>query len=114
LSSLDKVSDFDVDFVLPGHRRLILDHHARIGELKKHHAHRLAEVLTILEHAPMTAFEVASKMTWDLKCDDWKDFPVAQRWFATGEAISHIRLLEEEGKVGREAKGGLTRFGLAK
>ena len=44
----------------------------------------------------MTAFGVAARMTWDLKCDDWNDFPVAQRWFATGEAISHLRFLEEE------------------
>jgi glyoxylase-like metal-dependent hydrolase (beta-lactamase superfamily II) len=114
LLSLEKVSELQVDLVLPGHRRLIFDHQARIEELKNHHANRLAEVLTILEDAPMTAFEVASRMTWDLKCDHWNDFPVAQRWFATGEAISHIRLLEEEGKVGREAKGELTRFHLSK
>jgi hypothetical protein len=52
-------------------------------------------------------------MTWDLKCDHWNDFPVAQRWFATGEAISHLRLLEEEGKIMRKAEGELTLFYLA-
>ena len=114
LSSLDKVAGLQVDLVLPGHRRLIADHRARIEELKSHHAQRLAEVITILDGAAMTAFEVASRMTWDLKCDDWNDFPVAQRWFATGEAISHLRLLEEEGKVGRKAKGELTLFQLTK
>ena len=112
LASLDKVAGLPVDLVLPGHRRLISDHQARIGELKRHHAQRLAEVITILGSGAMTAFEVASRMTWDLKCDDWDDFPVAQRWFATGEAISHLRLLEEEGKVRRKAAGELTRFEL--
>jgi glyoxylase-like metal-dependent hydrolase (beta-lactamase superfamily II) len=112
LASLDKVSGLQVDLVLPGHRRLITDHSARIQELKKHHASRLAEVLTILDTSPMTAFKVASRMTWDLKCDDWNDFPVAQRWFATGEAISHLRLLEEEGKVGRSVKDKLTLYSL--
>jgi hypothetical protein len=38
-------------------------------------------------------------MTWDIKAASWDHFPVAQRWFATGEAISHIRYLEEEGKL---------------
>jgi len=113
LSSLDKTAGLQVDLVLPGHRRLITDHRARIEELKSHHAQRLAEVITILDVGAMTAFEVASRMTWDLKCDDWKDFPVAQRWFATGEAISHLRLLEEEGKVGRKAEGSRTKFYLA-
>ena len=114
LSSLDKAAGLQVDLVLPGHRRLIADHRARIEELKSHHAQRLAEVITILDGGAMTAFEVASRMTWDLKCDDWNDFPVAQRWFATGEAISHLRLLEEEGKVGRKAEGELTLFQLTK
>jgi glyoxylase-like metal-dependent hydrolase (beta-lactamase superfamily II) len=110
LSSLDKTAGLQVDLVLPGHRRLITDHLARIEELKNHHANRLAEVLTILDAGPMTAFGVAARMTWDLKCDDWKDFPVAQRWFATGEAISHLRLLEEEGKVGRKVNDKLTLY----
>ena len=113
LASLDKTAGLQVDLVLPGHRRLITDHRARIEELKSHHAQRLAEVITILGAGSLTAFEVASRMTWDLKCDGWNDFPVAQRWFATGEAISHIRLLEEEGKVGRKAEGSITKFYLA-
>jgi glyoxylase-like metal-dependent hydrolase (beta-lactamase superfamily II) len=114
LASLDKVAGFEVDLVLPGHRRLIRDHQARIEELKSHHAHRLAEVLAILEGASMTAFEVASRMTWDLKCDHWNDFPVAQRWFATGEAIAHLRLLEEAGKVRRSIVDDLTVYASVK
>lgn len=114
LASLDKVAGLPVDLVLPGHRRLIRDHQARIGELQSHHAQRLAEVLTILGRGAMTAFEVASRMTWDLKCDHWDEFPVAQRWFATGEAISHLRLLEEEGRVGRNTNEKLTFYSLLK
>jgi len=99
LASLDKVAGLQVDLVLPGHRRLIRNHGARIAELKQHHAHRLTEVLTILEGGPLNAFQVASRMTWDIKADSWDQFPVAQRWFATGEAIAHLRYLEEEGKL---------------
>jgi len=113
LSSLDKVAGLQVDLVLPGHRRLISDHQARIEELRRHHALRLAEVITILGTGAMTAFEVASHMTWDLRCDDWNDFPVAQRWFATGEAISHLRLLEEEDKIMRKNEGELSLYCLA-
>ena len=102
LASLDKVAGLPVDLVLPGHRRLIRNHGARIAELKQHHAQRLDEVLTILEGAPLNAVQVASRMTWDIKADSWDQFPVAQRWFATGEAISHLRYLEEEGKLARK------------
>jgi glyoxylase-like metal-dependent hydrolase (beta-lactamase superfamily II) len=113
LASLDKVSRLQIDLVLPGHRRLIRNPQARIEELKIHHRRRLEEVLTILEAESMTAFQVASRMTWDLRYDDWRDFPVAQRWFATGEAIAHLRYLEEEGRVGRESEGELTLFSLS-
>jgi glyoxylase-like metal-dependent hydrolase (beta-lactamase superfamily II) len=114
LASLDKVAGLQIDLVLPGHRRLIRDPATRIKELKTHHRHRLDEVLTILAGRSMTAFEVASRMTWDLRYDDWNDFPVAQRWFATGEAISHLRYLEEAGKVRREVQDKLTRYCLSK
>ena len=112
LSSLDKVAGLQVDLVLPGHRRLIMDHQARIEGLKNHHALRLDEVLTILRRGARTAFQVAAHMTWDLNCDHWNDFPVAQKWFATGEAISHLRFLEDEGKLRREADDKLTKYAL--
>jgi len=101
LASLDKVHKLQVDLVLPGHRRLIDNPRARIEELKKHHAHRLDEVLTILKKGPLSAFQMAAHMTWDIDCDSWDQFPVAQKWFATGEAMSHLRYLEEDGKLAR-------------
>jgi glyoxylase-like metal-dependent hydrolase (beta-lactamase superfamily II) len=99
LASLDKIAGFQVDLILPGHRRLIKNQNARIEELKRHHAHRLNEVLSILGKKPLNAFQVASRMTWDIKAASWDHFPVAQRWFATGEAIAHLRYLEEAGRL---------------
>jgi hypothetical protein len=52
-------------------------------------------------------------MTWDLAAKSWDHFPVAQKWFATGEAIAHLRCLEEEGKVSRKVDDQLTLFYLA-
>ena len=102
LASLDKVHKLDVGLVLPGHRRLFKEHRARIDELKLHHEKRAEEILDILKKGSGSAFEVASLMTWDIKFDSWDDFPVAQKWFATGEAISHLRFLEEKQLVAKE------------
>ncbi len=102
LASLDKVRKLDVGLVLPGHRRLFKDHRARIDELKRHHEKRAEEIIEILKKESGSAFEVASSMTWDIKFDSWNDFPVAQKWFATGEAISHLRFLEEKRLVTKE------------
>ncbi len=101
LASLDKVYQLPIDLVLPGHRRLIDNPRARIEELKKHHAHRLDEVLTILKKGPLSAFQMAAHMSWDIDCESWDQFPVAQKWFALGEAISHLRYLEEDGLIVR-------------
>jgi glyoxylase-like metal-dependent hydrolase (beta-lactamase superfamily II) len=110
LQSLDKIRGLEVDLVLPGHRRLFNDHRQRIDELKQHHHRRAAEVLTILSKKPGTAFEVASQMTWDIKYDSWELFPVPQKWFATAEALSHLRYLENQGRVRRHSQDGLLRF----
>ncbi len=100
LDSLDKVRRLAVDLVLPGHRSLFSNCTQRIQELEKHHEQRLDEVQKILDGASLTAYAVASRMTWDIR-GAWEEFPVAQKWFATGEAVSHLRYLEEEGKIGR-------------
>ena len=97
LESLDKVYPLQVDQVLPGHRRLFKNHVRRIEELKHHHAQRLDEVVDILaQKSPLSAFDLAARMKWDIKAASWDAFPVAQKWFATGEALSHLRYLENK------------------
>jgi glyoxylase-like metal-dependent hydrolase (beta-lactamase superfamily II) len=110
LASLDKVNGMEIDLVLPGHRRLITDHRARIRELKEHHRTRLGEVVSILASDPLTAFQVASRMTWDLVAPSWEDFPRAQKWFATGEAIAHLRYLERKGLILRKDEERMTAY----
>jgi len=112
LASLDKVDNMEIELVLPGHRRLITDHKRRIAELKEHHKARLAEVLSILADIQLTAFEVASRMSWDLDCDSWEGFPRPQKWFATGEAIAHLRYLERKTLILRKDEDGVTVFTL--
>jgi len=102
LASLDKVYRLDIDLVLPGHRRLIKNCRERIDELKTHHKHRADEVLSILKEGARDAYRVAASMTWDIDCKSWDLFPVAQKWFATGEAIAHLKYLEEKGMICQE------------
>ncbi len=104
LISLDKVYNFDVRLVLPGHRAPFTNFKERIEELKRHHEVRANEVLSILEKDNKDAFHVASQMTWNMSYESWELFPLLQKWFATGEAIAHLKYLEEEGKIRREIK----------
>jgi len=99
LASLDKVRALDIELVLPGHRRLLRNCRERIDELKRHHDRRADEILSVLSGGAQSAYQIASGMTWDLDYASWDSFPVAQKWFATGEAIAHLRWLEEREKV---------------
>ena len=105
LTSLDKVYDLDVELVLPGHRSIFRDHKERIRELQDHHRARLREVLSILGAGRQNAFQIASQMTWDIGHKSWDLFPTSQKLFAFGEAMAHVKYLEEEGEVRREANG---------
>jgi len=102
LESLEKVYELDIELVLPGHRGVFSNYRERIQELKDHHQERAEEVLSILGNANKTAFEVASQMHWDIVYDSWDFFPVSQKWFAVGEAIAHLKYLEEKGMVRKE------------
>lgn len=102
LKSLDKVYDLDVELVLPGHRSVFRGHRKRIRELKQHHQWRLGEVLGILKKGEQDVFEIASQMTWDVDYGSWDSFPPSQKWFAFGEAMAHLKYLEELKKVGRK------------
>ena len=104
LSSLDKVYELDIELVLPGHRGIFKDCKKRIQELKQHHQERLDEIVSILRKGKMTAFRVASKMTWDIVSDSWDVFPISQKWFATGEAIAHLKYLKEKGIIRGEIR----------
>ncbi len=112
LASLEKVYTLDIKLVLPGHRELITDCKKRILELKGHHEKRLEEIVSILRRGSQNAFEVASQMDWDVIYEAWDLFPVSQKWFATGEAIAHLRYLEEEGRIERKIEGRKIVFSL--
>ena len=98
-ASLDKLEKLNIDVVLPAHRTQMEDWRARVAELRQHHTLRLAEVEAILRQGEYTAYQTAARMHWDIRCDSFAEFPAPQKWFATGEALAHIRYLEAAGRV---------------
>lgn len=114
LLSLDKISALPVRLVLPGHRNMFKDLKGRIEALKHHHRLRAEEVMSVLGEKSLHAYDIASGMTWDIDCATWRDYPLAQRWFATGEAIAHLRYLESEGKIFRNTHQKMITFSAVK
>lgn len=96
LKNLDKVGKLEVNLVLPAHRMTFTNLKGRIEELKQHHDRRLNEILNILARGPQNAYEIASQMKWDLSVKEFENFPTPQKWFATGEAIAHLKYLHSQ------------------
>lgn len=113
LESLDKVNRYDTDWVFPGHRAPFRDLGRRVSQIKRHHEVRTDEVLSILTSRRQTALEVASRMTWGIRCSSWAAIPSSQKWFAGGEALAHLEYLRGQGRVTRELREGRALFGLA-
>lgn len=109
INSLDKVKNLDAVHVKPSHRDQLTTLKNRVEELKEHHFHRLLEVAEILSENKLSAYETASKMTWDVKFP-WEKFPPHQVFFAVSEAIAHIKYLEVRGYLHSEIQNGVIKY----
>lgn len=109
LDSLEKVSKLEVKYYLPGHGNIQSDFKERIKSLKCHHYQRLLETLQIMSSKPLSAYEISSKMNWDIKIP-WEDFPTTQKYFAIGETLAHIRYLQENNVVKSIYKSHIEKF----
>jgi len=107
LQSLEKVRRLPVELCFPAHRNLLTDPVRRIDELKTHHVKRLTEILCILSEGPRTVRQTAAAMHWDLRISDWESFPANQKWFAAGEALSHLEHLRATGRAERTETEGV-------
>lgn len=55
--------------------------------------------MNILRQGALSAYQIASRMSWNITCDSWEQLPVFQRYFATGEAIAHLQHLARKKKI---------------
>jgi glyoxylase-like metal-dependent hydrolase (beta-lactamase superfamily II) len=108
--SLKKVREMPVDIVLPSHRKIITNHQKRIDELLFHHQERLEEVIEIVRTEWLSVRDVASKMHWSLRAKDWDAFPDPQKWFASGEAMSHLEHLYITGRLDRKEENAILKY----
>ena len=106
LDSLRKIRAFEPEFTLPGHRKSG-NLKERVDQLIGHHQRRLEEALgAVRAHPGRGAYELAGYMTWKIRARSWADFPVAQKWFAVGECMSHLDHLSALGQIRRELVNG--------
>jgi glyoxylase-like metal-dependent hydrolase (beta-lactamase superfamily II) len=104
LDSLDRFATLPADtLVLPSHGDVFRGLHARIDELRAHHASRLAEILDACRE-PRSACDIAPLLfRRPLEGRNWM--------FAMGESVAHLNRLMHEGRVVRSrGADGIYRF----
>ena len=94
LASLDKVGGYDAQEVLPAHEHRFVSLGARVAQLKAHHEQRFTEVIEAVRQGDDTAWAIASHMQWSRP---WERIDGFMRRAAVGEAVAHLRALEERG-----------------
>ena len=103
LQSLRRTRELKTELLLPAHREETGDLQMRIDELLAHHQRRLEDTLRAVRTKPgMTAYQIAGVMRWQIRCRSWEDFPLRQKFFAVGEALSHLDHLAKRGLLRRE------------
>ena len=107
LDSLARVRDLPVELLLPAHRSETGDLRARVNELTAHHHRRLEDTFSVVQgHPGLTAYQIAGVMRWQIRCRSWEDFPLTQKFFAVGEAMSHLDYLRCRGRIEMTEQNG--------
>ena len=95
LESLQKIRELNVSMLLPAHREETGELKARVEELTAHHRRRAeAAMKTVRTHPGLTAYDIAGRMSWSIRCKNWAEFPLTQKFFAVGEALAHLDYLQ--------------------
>lgn len=111
LESLQAVRDLPVELLMPAHREETGNLAMRVDELTAHHMFRIEEAWkTVATEPGLTAYEIAGRMRWRITSRSWAEFPLAQKFFAVGEALAHLDYLEVRGRVNHWEEGGKNRY----
>jgi glyoxylase-like metal-dependent hydrolase (beta-lactamase superfamily II) len=105
LGSLRSVRELPVRQVLPGHGEPFADLTGRVDEIIAHHERRNERILAVLAR-PMTAYEVASRLSWRGSQTGWSLLEPFQRRMAVTETIAHLEYLHGHGHVSKDTDRG--------
>ena len=104
ICALQKLRNLKVTKVLPAHENVFTDLRGRIEELIEHHAERELEIYKTIENKSRTAYDVASRIAWNVADGLWEKIPALQRRFAVTETLSHLDRMRWDGKVKKVLK----------
>lgn len=112
LFSLDKVYALDIEIVLPGHGRPFRNSRQRIEEMKGQHHQQNRKILSILREGGKNTYETSLRMTRKRNSDLTTFSSILESFFFSQDTSTHLRYLEEKGKIKRTTKGKVAIYSL--
>jgi hypothetical protein len=112
ISSLEKLKNLKVNFVLPGHGPVFNSLNLRIEGILYHHEQRKRNILKALNSGLKTAYQVAEEIIWipEQGGTAFMNLDLWGRRLAVLETIAHLKLLTSEGKVGNVDMDGVSLY----
>lgn len=101
IENLRVVQQLPVKLALPAHRTAgCVPLGERIEQLIQHHMRRTEEILSIIQQETgLTAYQISSRMKWNIVADCWDDFPASQKYFAMCECMAHLQYMCIRGMI---------------
>lgn len=103
INNLEKLKNYEIDILLPGHREATCPAHERIDQIISRHNRKIEETLSRLRlGGSMSAFEIASVITWKTR---WEKLTPFQQFSAAGEIAINLEYLCSHKMAGKETRG---------
>ena len=101
LKSLLTVKNLAVALVLPAHETVFSNLSERVEEILHHHKMRSAEILKVLNHNEMTAYQISNLVTWmpEQRGVNFVDLMPIAKLAAISETLAHLKAMSIEKKV---------------
>ncbi|MBI2918789.1 MAG: MBL fold metallo-hydrolase [Chloroflexi bacterium] len=106
IGSLHKIENLPAKVVLPAHEDTFTDLKGRIGQILVHHHRREAEIKEAISQRPLSAYDVSSRITWDIPLA-WEQFPALHKRSAVTETLAHLDWMRWKGQVERLEQDGV-------
>jgi glyoxylase-like metal-dependent hydrolase (beta-lactamase superfamily II) len=101
LKSLFTVKNLAAALVLPAHENVFSNLSERVDEILHHHKMRSAEILKVLNHNEMTAYQISNLVTWmpEQAGVNFIDLMPIAKLAAVSETLAHLKAMSIDKKV---------------
>ena len=112
INSINRIKQFDVELILPGHENTFSGLKTRIEELIQHHHDRNSNILKAIKSELKTPYQIATKIPWmsDTYGIGWQNMTPVNKRLAILETMAHLESMRADGYVSKLNRDGVSYY----